>query len=480
MERRPFFVSSPADLFFSLLNRFFSGGRLAKYARGLIAGYGSLAAVFAFTGITVPLGISSMGLAGWGVWVFCQQASATICLFENFTQSAYVRLLIQVKDDTSSESYKKMVWMGRWSFWAQGGLLLAAHAAFAAVLSNLFPNLSGTDAWMTICVMGLASLINQAGKINGQLLYAHQHQDRASLAATSGLLVNLLVVVVCLPRHPTAQTMAWAFLAGSLAGQILYWGFARLAKCLPTYPGAPSIQLSDFQPLWFWGKRFFLFSLLNNLSTSLPTLLAGRSLPLEIVGIWGVLQRVANMVSQAVLKIPQTAVPALMEMHTRGEETRFHKRSQQILWTQNALAGTILGFFAFGGEFLLKVWLGKEMPLGGWILPLFTLSLLADFDQRFRFDLETVRLMMRRPTLIAFLKIILILISIPPLSYFYGLTGMILALAIISGLVLLPLSLLRIPSRSYSLPVVCTLAGVGAYLLAAGAGWLVMQLSLKF
>jgi len=88
--------------------------------------------------------------------------------------------------------------------------------------------------------------------------------------------------------------------------------------------------------------------------------------------------------------------------------------------------------------------------------------------------------MMRRPTLIAFLKIILILISIPPLSYFYGLTGMILALAIISGLVLLPLSLLRVPSRSYSLPAVCTLAGVGAYLLAAGAGWLVMRLLLKF
>lgn len=458
----------------------FSSGRLPAYFRGLLTSYGSMGVVFLFTAITVPLGISSMGLAGWGVWVFCQQASATICLFESFTQSAYVRLLIQVKDDTSSESYKKMVWMGRWSFWAQGGLLLVAHAAFAAVLSNLFPNFSGTDAWMTICLMGLASLINQAGKINGQLLYAHQHQDRTSLAATAGLLVNLLVVVVCLPRHPSAQTMAWAFLLGSLAGQILYWGFARLAKCLPTYPAAPSIQLSDFQPLWFWGKRFFLFSLLNNLSTTLPTLLAARSLPLEIVGVWGVLQKIANMVSQAVLKIPQTAVPALMEMHARGEEARFHKRSQQILWTQNALAGLILGFFAFGGDFLLKVWLGKEMPLGVWILPLFTLSLLADFDQRSRFDLETVRLMMRRPTLVAFLKFILILISIPPLSYFYGLTGMILALAIIFGLVLLPLSLLWIPSRSYSLPVVCTLAGVGAYLLAAGAGWFVIQLSLKF
>ena len=170
-----------------------------------------------------------MGLAGWGVWVFCQQASATICLFESFTQSAYVRLLIQVKDDTSSESYKKMVWMGRWSFWAQGVILLVFHAAFAALLSILFPNFSGTDGWLTICIMGLASLINQAGKINGQLLYAHQHQDRASLAATVGLLINLLVVVFYLPRYPSATTMAWAFLAGSLAGQTMYWGFARFS-----------------------------------------------------------------------------------------------------------------------------------------------------------------------------------------------------------------------------------------------------------
>jgi O-antigen/teichoic acid export membrane protein len=206
--------------------------------------------------------------------------------------------------------------------------------------------------------------------------------------------------------------------------------------------------------------------------------LASRFFPLEMVGAWGVLQRIANMVSQAVLKITQTSVPALMEMHARGEEARFFKRSQQILWAQNVFAGLVLGFFAFGGEFLLKVWLGKELPLGGWILPLFTLSLLADFDQRFRFDLETVRLMMRRPTLVAFLKIILILISIPPLGHFYGLTGMVLALATVFGLILLPLSLLKIPCRSYSLPAVCTLAGAGAYLLAAGAGWLVMRWSL--
>lgn len=463
----------PTDFVGSLAARIFSPGRMAKYIRGLLTGYGSLGVALVFTAVTVPMGISSLGLAGWGIWVFCQQASAAICLFESFTQSAFVRLLIQVKDDPSSESYKKMVWMGRACFWGQGLLLFILHVGFAAVLPALFPNVGGSSGWETVWLMGLAALVNQAGKINGQLLFAHQHQDRASLAATAGLLVNLGIVVACLPRFPHPQTMAWAFLGGTIFSQGLYWVFAFQTGCRPSFPGRPRIRWPDFQPLWFWGRQFFLFSLFNNLSNNLPTLLAGRFLSLEMVGVWGVLQRIANMMSQAVLKIPQVAVPALMEMHARGEEPLFYKRSRQILCIQNVLAGLALGAFAVGGDSFLATWLGKPMPMPVWVLPIFTLTLLADFDQRLRFDLETLRLLVRRPTMAALLKIILILLAVPPLSHFYGLTGMTLALGATYGLVLLPWSLTKTGrTESYILPTTGTLAGLAAYLLTAGLGWL--------
>jgi O-antigen/teichoic acid export membrane protein len=443
---------------------------MAKYLRGLVTGYGSLGVVVLFTAVTVPLGISQMGLEGWGVWIFCQQASAAICLFESFTQSAFVRLLIQVKDDTGSEIYKKMVSMGRWSFWAQGLLLVLLHLAFASILPWLFPNVSGPSAWMTTFVLGAAALVNQAGKINGQLLYAHQHQDQASLAATAGLLLNLCSTVLLLPRFPGPETMAWSFLAGSAFSQGVYFYLARRSECLPKFPGKPAIRWSDFLPLWQWGRRFFLYSLLNNLSTSLPTLLAGRFLALEMVGVWGVLQRIANLVSQGVLKIPQLAVPALMEMHARGEESQFRKRSQQILWTQNALAGLALGGFATGGDMFLKFWLGESLPMDSWVLPVFTFALLADFDQRFRFDLETIRFQIRRPTIAAFLKIFLILSLVPFFSHLYGFLGMILALAAVYGLFLLPLSLSSaILPAGYSISVRPTLVGAIAFAAAAAA-----------
>jgi len=105
--------------------------------------------VFLFTAITVPLGISSMDLAGWGVWVFCQQASATICLFESFTQSAFMRLLIQVKENQSSEAYEKLIWMGLLSFCSQGVLILKSiwgwqlHSpVFSRILKTLPPRVS--------------------------------------------------------------------------------------------------------------------------------------------------------------------------------------------------------------------------------------------------------------------------------------------------------------------------------------------------
>jgi len=456
----------------SLWRRVFSPGRFSRYVRGLTASYGSLGVGLLFTAVTVPLGISTMGLESWGVWIFCQQASLVICLFESFTQSAFIRLLIQVKDDSGSEDYKRMVVMGRFCFWAQGLLLVACHAAFAALLPRLFPNFTGPTGFMTIWILGMAGFVNQVGKINGQLLYAHQHQDRASLAATVGLLFNLLLVVVCLPRFPQPQTMAWAVLAASIPSQILYWLFARHAGCQPTCPTFPKMRWHDFRPLWFWGRRFFFYSLLDNFSTSLPTLLAGRFLSLEMVGVWGVLQRIYNLMSQAVSKIFQLAVPALMEMHARSEEFQFGKRSDQILWIQNSLAGLGLGIFAASGQDLLRLWLGKSMPLDVWVLPIFSLALLADFDQRARFGLETCRLQMNRPTLAVFLKVVLLLLLTPALSRWYGLQGMALGLWIVFALVLLPLSLLKtLLPNSYSLPGRATIVGLATFTIGVGMGW---------
>ena len=454
-------------------NLFFSSGRLPKYLRALVVSYGSLGVVFLFTAITVPLGIRTMGLEAWGIWVFCQQASSVICLFESFTQSAFVRLLIQVKDDRASEDYKRMVVMGNLSFCFQGFLLVALHAGFAALLPLLFPNFTSMSGYITVWILGMSGFVNQIGKVNGQLLYAHQHQDRASFAATAGLFLSLLILIVSLPRYPHPQTMAWGFLASSILSQVLYWLFARSTECLPTFPGFPRIHLHDFQPLWIWGRRFFLYSLLDNLASNLPILLAGRFLSLEMLGVWGVLQRIANMMSQTVSRVSQLAVPALMEMHARGEETQFKQRSRQVLWVQNSLAGFGLGIIATGGDVLLKIWLGKPIPLGAWVFPLFTLALLADFDQRTRFGLETLRLQIRRPTFASFTKVFLLLLSIPPLIHFYGLTGMSMALAVVYAVILLPLSISKtLFPNSYSLSWHATAGGFAMFVIGSALGLL--------
>jgi O-antigen/teichoic acid export membrane protein len=192
-----------------------------------------------------------------------------------------------------------------------------------------------------------------------------------------------------------------------------------------------------------------------------------------MVGVWGVLQRIANMMSQAVSKVSQLAVPALMEMHARREETRFRKRSRQVLWVQNSLAGFGLGIIATGGDVLLKIWLGKPIPLGAWALPLFTLALLADFDQRARFGLETLRLQIRRPTFASFLKVFLLLLSIPFLIHFYGLTGMSMALAVTYAVFLLPLSISKtLFSNSYSLSWLATAGGFTMFVIGSALGLL--------
>ena len=186
-----------------------------------------------------------------------------------------------------------------------------------------------------------------------------------------------------------------------------------------------------------------------------------------MLGVWGVLQRIANMMSQAVQKIPQLAIPALMEMHARSEESRFYKRGGQILLIQNTLAAAALGILAVWGDFFLKLWLGKELPLGLWILPVFCASLLLDFDQRIRYGFDSLRLHLRRPTAAACLKTFLILLGLPICIHLFGLIGMVAGLAALYGLILLPLAFAKnLFPGSFILPIWPTLIGFFTFLLS--------------
>ena len=160
-----------------------------------------------------------------------------------------------------------------------------------------------------------------------------------------------------------------------------------------------------------------------------------------------------------------------MEMHSRGEESRFYKRSGQILLIQNVLAAAVLGVFSVWGNFVLKVWLGKELPKDVWIIPIFCVGLLLDFDQRVRFGFDSIRLHFRRPTGAACLKTFLILLGLPLFSHFYGLTGMTAALAALYGLVLLPLTFAKnLFPGSFCLPAKPTLIGFFTFVMALVTG----------
>jgi hypothetical protein len=106
-------------------------------------------------------------------------------------------------------------------------------------------------------------------------------------------------------------------------------------------------------------------------------------------------------------------------------------------------------------------------------LPLFTLALLADFDQRTRFGLETLRLQIRRPTFASFAKVFLLLFSIPFLTYFYGLTGMSVALGAVYAVFLLPLSISKgLFPNSYSLSWHATAGGFAMFMIGSALGLL--------
>jgi O-antigen/teichoic acid export membrane protein len=403
------FFPGPFGAWLQRLGIDWRGERAQRYFRSLQANYLNLPLVFLYTALTVPLGLKCLGPDGWGTWVICLQISTFINLWENFSTGALVRRLVEFKDNRSSPGYAKFFFLGLLTFRAQGALLLLAHLVAGWLAPWLFTKLDPLQTISLMGVLGLGSLVQQLGKISGQCLYMYQRVDWASYASGAGLLAGLLVGCALLSLTSSLTSLAWGSVASALVANLINYGGARSMGLFPdrSSPG-PDLKIRDFLGFYSFSAPFFSHAVLSGFYTSLPVFLAGHFLSLQEAGQWGILQRIVNLFNQVSRSITQLSFPFLLEKASTLQMAALKQMACRVLLAQNILAALLAAFFAVAGNRLILLWTGDSFATG-WIPFLLGLAILIDMDQRFRFDLDTVVLYVKRALQADILKAALLL-----------------------------------------------------------------------
>ena len=413
------------------------GERTQRYLRSLQANYLNIPLVFLYTALTVPLGLKFLGPEGWGTWVICLQISTFINLWENFSTGALVRRLVEFKDNRSSAGYIKFFFLGLLTFRTQGVFLLLAHLLAGWLAPRLFTNLDLQQTFSLMSVLGLVSLVQQLGKISGQCLYTYQRTDWASYASGAGLLVGLLVGCALLIQTSSLTSLAWGSFVSALVANLINFYGARSMRLFPDCSSLkPNLKMKDFFGFYSFSAPFFAHAVLSGLYTSLPVFLAGHFLNLEEAGRWGILQRIVNLFNQVSRSITQLSFPFLLEKASALQAEALEKMASRVLMAQNSLTVLLAAPFAVAGNRLILLWTGDPFA-GDWIPFLLGFAILVDMDQRFRFDLDTVVLYVRRALQADILKVVTLLACGYLLTPHFSILGIVLSFLVTSVIGLL-------------------------------------------
>src|SRR6185503_11126070 len=176
--------------------------RFSRFAHSLASGYVLLGANVLYTLASVPLALSYLGKAEFGLWALTTSIAGYIGFLDFGLSASASRILIDYKDARSESNYGSVIQTGALVGLTQGTLVFIAGAALAFVVGSWLkipPELKQDFIWLMIGQCGLLGLAF-ATRILAHILTAHQRYDIPNYASSVLFAVNYGVLWYCFSR----------------------------------------------------------------------------------------------------------------------------------------------------------------------------------------------------------------------------------------------------------------------------------------
>jgi hypothetical protein len=352
--------------------------RLKKFSASLWTGQVLLGVNVLYTMLSIPLALHYLARAEFGVWMVVVQLTGYLVLIDAGMTSAFVRMLIDHKDDRSNGKYGAMIKLSLVISSAQGvGIFLVGlgFSYVAAALLNIPPELQQKFRWLLAGQCAL-TMVTFCLRVWGNILYAYQRMDVANWVGVAYLSVSLALLVLFFALGAGIYAILYANVAALvLCGWVPLWICCR-AGYLPRRHEFGKINWELAREPIKYGTDYFLIVLGNQLMTASQTLLVTCVMGVEAAAVWVVMTKPFGFISRIAWRILDYAPPALCEMCARGETARFQQAYRDIVVLTGYLAAAgAAGLVVCNSDFV-RIWTGGKMEwawhndllLGVWFL----------------------------------------------------------------------------------------------------------------
>ncbi len=372
--------------------------RFSRFAQSLISGYVLLGANVFYTLASVPLALSYLGKAEFGLWALTTSIAGYIAFLEFGLTSSAARILIDHKDSRSEPDYGSVIQTAAIVGISQGILVFVAGTAMAFVLGPLLkipPELNHDFIWLMIGQCGLLGL-SFAARILTHILTAHQRFDIPNYVSSVLFIVNYGVLWYCFARGLGVFSILWAQGIGTILSAAIN-GFAcgRL-KLFPAAGNWGRPTLEKFKEIFVFGLSAFLCAIGNQLINTSQAILLTRLFGLEAAAEWSICTRTYTMLQQVIYRIFDYSSSAVAEMIVRQEKQLLLQRFKQITSVTSSISIAAAALFAVCNGSFVRLWTGgtltwpviNDVLLALWLILMTSMRVqtgLAGQTKQFRF-----------------------------------------------------------------------------------------------
>lgn len=327
-------------------------------ARGVIFSYGAIGAQIIYSYASVPLALSYLTTAEFGMWSLIGTITGYMMLAEMGVVNSAMRHLLECTGTRDSEKYGRIFTASAIALSAISLLVLALGVLAAFVCGSFFPippELQETFFWVMLLKAGVTAL-SLATRMVGVPLYVHHRQDLAQINQI-GLFVVYFVVLYLGLR---AGLGIYALVANQIAGLVWSLGL-NFISCLKLgyYPKRETLKLStkeEFLSVWSLSKSVFVIQIGQLLLTSTPQILIARYLGLDISAAWAVYTRPFAILEQVVNKPFDVALPTIYEAYDRKDMKSVTSRWADISQVTLSVAVVAFTVAAANNTYFVDIW----------------------------------------------------------------------------------------------------------------------------
>jgi len=191
---------------------------------------------------------------------------------------------------------------------------------------------------------------------------------RLAVFETIGALIFSAAQIIIAYLSPTV----WALVFGSLFGTMIFVIGSHFL--LPDVRHKFFISKHYTAQILSFGKWIFASSIVYFLSTNFDRLYLAKTIPLELLGVYGIARTLSELLSAAVLQLGSSVIFPFVSSHSHMPRIELHEQLAPIRMKFLLIAGVGFSIFAATADLLIGILYDQRYQAASWMLPVLVMG----------------------------------------------------------------------------------------------------------